>query len=241
MLASVLPFFGMGLIAFACLAFARNFGEPAQRSVILPLLIVVAAGLVIFSDKEISDFKCNPKDGCGFSRKGASDQEAMRGTIKAELDTRLDAQNKVLETKFQAINSAIAAVKSAGAGATLNLPSTTVTAAPVKDKGTVLVFYRDAQVDRATRIVEGLKKAGYKSSATNSDLREVTQWTKSSAPNFVEIAVTGTNDELTKDLSKTVLSLTKDSGSKLVDPSPSLFQIDQGWSFKSSVAQIYLF
>jgi hypothetical protein len=98
-------------------------------------------------------------------------------------------------------------------------------------KGTVLVFYRDGQERPAQRITSRLKAEGYTTSAVNHDLSEVvSQVTKETEtrPGAILIGVAGNNTALGNAL-------------KAIVGNGSRVEIDYGWKFRASEAQVYLF
>lgn len=199
--------------------------------------------LVIFTDPGIRNFKCSPSDGCGFERTGPAEGDQIKGIAKSEIDARLEVFGKELSSKFAELNKAIKQLQNfakepatlASGAPAAPLPSSVVTAPPPivssDDKGTVLVFFRDGQEQRAASVAEILRKSGFKTSSTNSNLKEIQQWATNSTPGFVQVAVAGENSSLGAELRKLL---------EPVVPKNAL-SIDTGWNFRASKAQIYLF
>jgi hypothetical protein len=101
----------------------------------------------------------------------------------------------------------------------------------VAAKPTVLVFYRAGQEGPAQRITSRLKAEGYTTSAVNTDLSEVvSQVTKETdtRTGAILIGVAGNNTALGNAL-------------KAIVGNGSRVEIDYGWKFRASEAQVYLF
>jgi hypothetical protein len=112
-------------------------------------------------------------------------------------------------------------------------PATTPSAQQVA-KSTVLVFYRDGQAAAANSTAEALRKSGYTSSATNTNLSEVVKQVTpdtDTQAGAILIAVAGNNTALANDVKKVVTRAA---------PAARL-TVDFEWGFKASEAQVYLF